>query len=45
MFAFNRSISELQKTSLEIHLAMQSIDAINSIKGIQMYLLKCHKSY
>lgn len=28
-----------------MYLAAQSIDTSNSIKGIQMYLLKCHKSY
>lgn len=45
MLVFNGSISELQKIPFEIYLAMQSIDTINSIKGIQMYLPKCHKSY
>ena len=45
MLAFNWRISELQKIPFEIYLTMQSIDAINSIKRIQTYLPKCHKSF
>lgn len=28
-----------------MHSAMQSVETVNSMKGIRMYLPKCHKSY
>lgn len=28
-----------------MHWAMQSVETVNGMEGIQMYLPKCHKSY